>query len=675
MRPFLGLKRNDWRAVLLLACPVLLCSCGKNPPAALVVKDSTPASVTTPASPTTTPPNAAESTTADKPTRSEPKSVTTDDPPPADPTPTKEVAKADAAESKPAQEEQKPAAAAKPETTTSAGADDEDARQRQIIERFLSVLETNPRRGTALDKIFGFHVERGTLSELLKRYQDRAASPDSAPADAGKAWMTVGLLESLRGQDAAAVAALQKAEEKLTDNALVSYYLGQALVLVGQTDSAVAAFERAIERKPAQADVLDVFQALGRVHQRAQRNDKALEIWNRLESLFPNDARVQEQIATTLLEEGDLKSALPRFEKLAKTTKDAYRQSLFRMEAAEIRVRLGESEPAIIDFEKLLGQLNPDNWLFREVRRKLEQVFLRTDDQAGLVKYYETWLEKNPEDIDAMARLSRLLAGLGRGAESRTWLEKGLKVAPRRKELRLALIDQLSYEKKFSEAAAQYESLDKLEPGNPDVLRDWGRLLLKDTDKPEAERKAAAVAIWRRMSEAKPKDALVASQVADLFRQSELTDEALAMYAKAIELAPEASQYREYLGEYFHRLNRRDEALATWRKIADGKNKTAANLGRLAEVFAGFGYLNEAITANAEALKLDKKDFSLWLKQADYLHQAERFDDALAQLTTADALAANDEEREAVLSREIKSRQGNNTLKTRIEELRRELGL
>lgn len=651
IRASLAPSRVAWLASLILACPLLLCSCGENKSVEPAAKQAPSATTATPDA--TTPPATADDMLVEAPT----KTATIDDPPKAEPTAAKPAA------------EEKPKAADKPV----AAASEEEGRQRQIIERFLSVLEANPRRGTALDKIYGDHIERGTLDELLKKHRDKAAATDAAPADAGKSAMIVGLLESLRGQDAAAVSALKMADEKLSDNALVSYYLGQALVLVGQTEQAVAAFERSIERKPTQADVLDVFQALGRVHQRAQRNDKALEIWNRLEALFPNDARVQEQIATTLLEEGDLKSALPRFEKLAKSTKDPYRQSLFKMEAAEIRVRLGDSEPAIIDFEKLLGQLNPDNWLFREVRRKLEQVFLRTDDQAGLVKYYETWLEKHPEDIDAMARLSRLLAGLGRTPESRSWLEKGFKVAPRRKELRLTLIDQLSYDKKFAEAAAQFELLDQLEPGNPDILREWGRLLLKDTEKPEPERKAAAVAIWRRMTESKPKDPLIASQVADMFRQAELTDDALAMYSKAIELAPKASQYREYLGEYFHRLNRRDEALTTWRQMADGKNRTAANLGRLAEVFAGFGYLAEAITTNEQALQLDKKDFSLRLKQADFLHQAERFDDALAQLATADALAANDEEREAVLSREIKNRQGNNTLKARIEELRREL--
>ncbi len=82
-----------------------------------------------------------------------------------------------------------------------------------------------------------------------------------------------------------------------------SYYLGQALVLVGQPDAAAEAFERALTRKPARADLLDIYQALGRVHQRAHRNDKALAVWDRLEKAFPDDPRVQEQIAHALADE------------------------------------------------------------------------------------------------------------------------------------------------------------------------------------------------------------------------------------------------------------------------------------------------------------------------------------------------------------------------------------
>ena len=196
--------------------------------------------------------------------------------------------------------------AAQPPAETKA----ELARERQIIDRFLVVLERNPRRGTALDKIYGFHIENGSIEEFVKGLRERV---EKKPDD-GTGWMILGLVESQRGRDAAAVEALSKAKELRATDSLAAYYLGQSLVLVGQPEKAAAAFEEAIERKPAQADLLEIFQALGRVHQRAQRTKEALEVWSRLEKLFPGDARVQEQIALTLVEEGQSAEALPRYE-------------------------------------------------------------------------------------------------------------------------------------------------------------------------------------------------------------------------------------------------------------------------------------------------------------------------------------------------------------------------
>ena len=154
----------------------------------------------------------------------------------------------------------------------------------------------------------------------------------------------------------------------------------------------------------------------------------------------------------------------------------------------------------------------------------------------------------------------------------------------------------MNQDQKYGEAAAQYEALDQADPNNPDTLRDWGALVLRD---PATARcpsgKAAAAAIWRKLLLAKPNDPVATAQVADLFRQAEMVDDALALYKKAIELAPNNPQYHEYLGEYLHNLKRSDEAKAAWAKIADGPNKNAKNLTRLAEVLAGFGYVKEAI--------------------------------------------------------------------------------
>ena len=545
----------------------------------------------------------------------------------------------------------------------------EEEQQRKVVERFLSVLDKNPRRGTALDRVYGYHVERGSLEQLVEDYRKRIEKNSKD----GAAWMVLGLIEAQRGQDAAAVAAFQEAEKRQPTSALASYYLGQALVLVGQPDAAALAFERAIDRKPAPADVLDVFQALGRVHQRAQRHEQALAVWERFEKLFPGDARVQEQIATILAEEGRHDQALPRYVKLAKATKDPYRKSLFQMEAAETRLRLGQKPQALADFEALLSELNPDSWLHREVRRRIEEAFLRSDDQAGLARYYEGWVTEHAQDVDAMARLARTLVTQGRVPEAQKWLDKAIKLAPTRKELRLTFIEQLVYDQKYADAIAQYEALDKAEPNNPDYLREWGKLILKDGSRGEVERQQAAAAVWKRLLDARPKDPLIATQVADLLRQAGMTDEALSLYQRAIELAPDAPQYREYLGEYYHNLKRQEEALATWREIAAGPKRDAKNLARLAEVLSGFGYLKEAVETMAAACKLENDDFALRLQFAQLLGQDTRYDDALSELAAAEKLATNEEETEAVLLQQLKNFEAGEQLQARIAQLSKEL--
>lgn len=557
-----------------------------------------------------------------------------------------------------------------PSSVLGRAGDDPDAdREAKAVARFVGLLEKTPRRGTSLDRVYGFHVERGTLGAFV----DSQRASAEASKDNGASWMVVGLVESQRGHDSSAVEAFQKAEAARPNDPLASFYLGQSLVLVGQTDQAVEAFERALARKPARADAMEIYQALGRVHQRARRTEQALQVWERLEAQFPDDARVAEQIAVTLAEEGQPAMALPRYEKLATKARDPYRKIQFALEAADLKVRLGKKDDALADFEGILDTLNPDSWLHKEVRRKIDEVFLRNDDQAGLVAYYENWLKKHADDIDAMTRRARILANLGRAAEAREDLEKAVKLAPSRRDLRIALVDQFLTEKNFAEAARQYEDLAKADPNNPDNLREWGRLLLRDPTVPEADRKQAAAKVWNRLIEARPNDAAVAAQAADLFRKAEMTDEALALYRKAVALAAGEPQYREYLGEYLHSLKRGDEALAVWKTMADGPNRTAVNLGRLAEVLAGFGYKVEAESAAADAVSLDPKAFEWRLKHADLLARLDRHAEALKELAEAEKLADDAEQAEAVLTAEIKSLQADNTLDDRIQQLRKEL--
>ncbi|MBS0201371.1 MAG: tetratricopeptide repeat protein [Planctomycetes bacterium] len=547
--------------------------------------------------------------------------------------------------------------------------DMDEETQRAISERFATVLEKHPRRGTAFDKVYGYHVEHGSLNELLKHYQDRA--DQNHGVDSAVAWMIVGLIESQRGRDVDAVRALTNAERLDPTSAMASYQLGQALVMTGQTDQAAAAFERAIQRQPAASDLMDIYQALGRVYQRSQKNDQALEVWNRLEAEFPNDARVQEQIATVLLEENELAAALPRFEKLAASARDKQRQSQFQIEAADIKVKLGRTDEGLQDFDRLLQQLNPESWLFRDVRRRIEAVYQRNNNPAGLIAYHEKWIDRHPDDLDAVSRLARLFISLGRGNEAERRLQQVLKQAPSNRELRLVLINHLLGNRKYHEAANQFRELEKHDPSNPDVLREWGRAVLKDDDlQDDDQRHQEARRIWRKLLTARPQDAHVASQVADLFRRAGMVDDAIDCFQMAIRLAPDSGQYREYLGEYLRSQDRMDEAIATWREIASGSRRNASNLARLAEILAANGRVEEAIEANAAACLLDPKDLNLQLKQADLLSRGDRHEESLTQLLSVGQRVASDEEREAVLKRELAELTALNRLKTRITEVR-----
>jgi tetratricopeptide (TPR) repeat protein len=350
--------------------------------------------------------------------------------------------------------------------------------------------------------------------------------------------------------DAEARLALERAEELLPQEPTASYYLGKTLVLLGDIDKATAALERSIERKPSKSDLLIVFQELGRLYQRMRRGDDAVAVWNRMEKFFPGDSQVQEQIAVVLAEEGASAEALARFEALAKTSKDRLRKVEMAMRAAQLKETLGRREEALVDFEKLLGQVNPDSWIHQDLRTRIDNVFLTRNDYDGLANYYTAWMEKNPDDIDAMLRIGRLLPVQRRTPEAKTWFAKAIERAPTNPAPRLALVDALERDREFGPAADAMKSLAQVQPDNPDTIVRWGELIYSDQEVPEAERANKAAEVWDQLLVKRGADPVSVARVADLLRGVNKTEAAIAAYRKAISLAENESQYREYLGEY-----------------------------------------------------------------------------------------------------------------------------
>ena len=394
-----------------------------------------------------------------------------------------------------------------------------------------------------------------------------------------------------------------------------------------------------------------------------------MKVWQRLESLFPDDPRVLEQIAVTLAEEGDAVEALSRYERLAKLVKDDYRRTMCLIEVAELKIKSAQKENGIADLEKVMAELDPDSWIYKDVRRRIDDVFLRSGDQDSLVKYYQTWLGTHAEDVEGMARLARFLAQSARVPEATQWMEKALKLAPSRSDLRKSFIDQLVDDQRIPEAIKQYEQLVAAAPTNSDFLRDWGKLVLKDKSQDLEVRRKAAFRIWNQIVSNRPDDAITVAQVADLFRQANLIDEAQTLYEKAVKLAPADPQYREYLGEFYHIQKKTDDALKTWASIAEGTQRTAENVARLAEVYNSFGYLDQAVKEIGDACKLAPKEFVLQMRAAEYLMRATKYDEALTFIDAAQLLAASDDERDSLIRQRIEIYQSSQKLEEEIARL------
>ncbi len=546
---------------------------------------------------------------------------------------------------------------------------DEDQQARETCEKFLAVLTKNPRPGTALEKVIEYHTDNGTVDEFIQQLRDDAESNNTS-------WMIIGLLESHRQNHAEAVAAFEQAEAKRPDDALPSWMLGRSLAELDRHVDAAVALERAITKNPDRATLLQIYQDLGRAYRRAQQPDKANDVWQRMETKFPSDVRVKEQIAATLLDEGDFENCLRRYEELATLQTDPSLAAQSRMVVGDLQMKLGQTEAARKTFEDVMSQLDSESWLYREARRRIEDLFAQQDNPEALIAYYDQWLKDHPEDLDAMVRLARSLAGQFRYDEARRWYRTAIEKAPSRVDLRKAMIEQWLREDNVTAAIDEYQRLAELDPANTDHLEAWGLLCLKRNDQPLDQRKAAAKAVWMRLLQDFESDATRHLRVADLLRRAELLDDALAYYQKAVELSNGDPPAVESLAQCLMAMNRRDDAIATLRQLAEGTRRSTANLLQLATSFATINETELALQATREACELTPsfqdrlllvrrlRDFR---KDGQHPFAAESLD----QLAKAEALVESDEDRRLIRDEKILCLTTAGLMESQIEALAR----
>ncbi len=192
----------------------------------------------------------------------------------------------------------------------------EQDRDVQIRDRYLASALKNPRRGTALEKLYQLALQTDGVDALVEQIRQH----DGAPAVAR--WTLIGLLEETRGRDKDALAAFDKAVEASAESHYPAYRRG--VVLLHRNDYAAAekSLLGAMKAGPPRDDAIEIQKALGRCYLRSRQMAKAHKTWSTLAEIAPDDPMTLEELTRILVEEEQWDEALKYYERLRELQKD-----------------------------------------------------------------------------------------------------------------------------------------------------------------------------------------------------------------------------------------------------------------------------------------------------------------------------------------------------------------
>jgi predicted Zn-dependent protease len=549
---------------------------------------------------------------------------------------------------------------------------DDDAANEAVVERYEQILERSPVEGPSLDKLLQIYQEGEGLEKLDARW-----TPWSTQTGAKGATYSLlrGLLADRMGKTDEARRLLQAATQLQADDYYAWLALGDFEVRQGQWTDAIAALQKGLATPVTGDDRLSLYRKLGQAQERHLDLTAALATWQKMVGEFPKDSFALEEAGASELDAEQFDEAKKTFQKLVDLTEP---NSMNRVQAlmhlAEVDDRQGKTETAVHDYESILPLTAESSWLNRELRAQIEQIYRREDDLAGLVTYYQKWTTDNPKDVEALLLLSSTLSELGKKDEALNVLRKVTVLAPDRHEVRQSFAQALVEAKQYDEAITVLTALTADDPTEPRYWETKGEALWLKTQPPTPESKKAVLDAWAHIAPPDSKDVAAVLRVADLCREHNLNDEALADYQRALGLSPDASDIREKEVKLLVDLKRQDEAWKLLDQMIDGSLATAANYLKLATLDQQFERKDAAVAAIQKGLQLEPNNFDLLSQQWGLFAEAQKWDDCIALFDKLIAAAPNIYFIDQLESRHLQALTSAGKLDATGKELRAKLG-
>ncbi|MEZ0277000.1 MAG: tetratricopeptide repeat protein, partial [Roseimicrobium sp.] len=327
-------------------------------------------------------------------------------------------------------------------------------------------------------------------------------------------------------------------------------------------------------------------------------------------------------------------------------TKDPLEKAMRRMRLADLLVDLRRAPQARAELDLSLAQSGTDSWLEGETLDRMERLYRRSGDMAGLAKKLADLAMLHPQRVAITRRQMRVLTELHRPADASALAAALLQRTPGRRDVREEYVTLLEAQGNIREAITHMEELLRQQPDDGELMLRLAALHARNS---APDRTSELIALFLKQS---PDDEGALMKAGRLLERLGLDDSARVLYEKWMQDHPLDPFAGMALASLTHRKGDTKGAIALWRRIAATGDITVASqvastMTNRGETLAAFEVLKErekevldnprlltqlchlAVQANQEAACLR------WLRRYAQLTKDPGELQRLAELTTA----------------------------------------
>lgn len=495
-------------------------------------------------------------------------------------------------------------------------------RKAEIASRYKTLVERNPVEGLAFNKLLDY-VGRGKgLDRLIKEYEAKVENN----SDAVNFHIILGHLYKARSDYNDAIVVYDRAVELAPDEPLPWMSRGLVHLALQKNEEAEADFKKALELESDRAKKQDILRRLADIAFSNRDWEEAQNYYDQLVELDPRNESLRMEYAQVLIQYKRYDKAVEQYDALIRLAgRDAKTRATTMRDKADLYEKMGKDEEALELYRDAMKLVRSDNWLHRELRQRIVEVYRRADRLGELVEEYEgRWRSPN---FDQSMELASLYDELGREEEALKYFQRAVRLNRRSTDARLRVIRIMERRGEDKAVVRAYKDLIRVAPREQRYQFDLVRIYFRMGERKQAENLLSQ--IERRFR----RDADVQAALADTYMRFGMQEDALRIYKALLRLEPKNDAYILGLGEYYFQSGELDDAIKTWMKLLDSSLEEGEAHARLGQVLAEHGMVDRGLTHFEKAVEISPDDIASRRGLAMAYERARRWNEAVETWT------------------------------------------